>query len=352
MRVDVAALREYADRIDVRSPAEFAIDHLPGAINLPVLDDRERAEVGTLHARESGFVAKRFGASLAARNIARILETHCRDKPRTWTPLVYCWRGGKRSASLVHVLKEVGWHAVQLDGGYQAYRRHVVAWLAARPRNYRFVVVCGLTGSGKSRLLRALDECGAQVLDLERLANHRGSLLGDHPADPQPSQKAFETRVVAALERFDPARPVFVESESRRIGALQLGDALLLAMRDAPCVRLQTPVALRVHLLKEEYAHFLDDPEALAARLARLTELHGRATVARWSDAARKGDFDALVGELLARHYDPMYLRSIERNFPRSVDALEVSAASAAADGMRALARDLIARFESKLEHA
>ena len=342
-KVGIDALREHADRIDVRSPSEFAIDHIPGAINLPVLDDRERAEVGTIHAQDSGFAAKRHGASIVARNIARILEVHCRDKPREWAPLVYCWRGGKRSGSLAHVLKEVGWRAVQLEGGYQTYRRHVVAALEALPPTFSFVVVCGLTGSGKSRLLRALDEEGAQVLDLERLANHRGSLLGDHPVDPQPSQKAFDTGVVAALESFDPSRPVFVESESRKIGTVQLGNALLGAMRTAACVRLHTPQAVRVQMLKEDYAHFLSDPDALCDRLARLVELHGHKTIERWSEAARAGDFDALVDELLVRHYDPTYARSIDSNFPRSADAIDVEAASGSPEGMRALATDVIA---------
>jgi tRNA 2-selenouridine synthase len=342
LRVGVAALREHAERIDVRSPSEFAIDHIPGAVNLPVLDDNERAEVGTIHARDSGFAAKRHGASIVARNIARILDTHCRDKPREWAPLVYCWRGGKRSGSLAHVLKEVGWRAVQLEGGYQAYRRHVVASLEALPPKFGFVVVCGLTGSGKSRLLHALDEEGAQVLDLERLAHHRGSLLGDHPEEPQPSQKAFDTGIAAALERFDPARPVFVESESRKVGTVQLGNALLAAMRAAACVRLRTPQPLRVQMLKEDYAHFLADPEALCDRLSRLVEVHGRKTIERWSDAARGGDFDALVDELLLRHYDPMYARSIEANFSGSAQAIDVDVSSASAERMRTLAREII----------
>jgi tRNA 2-selenouridine synthase len=350
-KVGIAALRDHADRIDVRSPSEFAIDHIPGAINLPVLDDRERAEVGTVHARDSGFAAKRYGAAIVARNIARILESHCRDKPREWAPLVYCWRGGKRSGSLAHVLKEIGWRAVQLEGGYQTYRRHVVASLVSLPPAFSFVVVCGLTGSGKSRLLRALGHEGAQVLDLERLANHRGSLLGDHPVEPQPSQKAFDTGVVAALESFDPSRPVFVESESRKIGTVQVVDPLLGAMRSAACVRLRASQALRVQMLKEDYAHFLADPDALCDRLSRLVELHGRKLIERWCEAARAGDFDMLVDELLVRHYDPTYARSIEVNFPRSAEAIDVEVASSSDAGMRALAREVIAAVSHK-EHA
>jgi len=347
-KVGVEGLREHADRIDVRSPSEFAIDHIPGAINLPVLDDSERAEVGTIHAQQSGFAAKRYGASIVARNIANILATHCRDKPREWAPLVYCWRGGKRSGSLAHVLKEIGWRAVQLEGGYQTYRRHVVSSLETLPAKFEFVVVCGLTGSGKSRLLRAIGDAGAQVLDLELLANHRGSLLGDHPVEPQPSQKAFDTGVVAALEAFDPSRPVFVESESRKVGTVQLGNALLGAMRGATCVRLRTPQPLRVTMLKEDYEHFLSDPEALCDRLSRLVELHGRKIIERWNAAARAGEFDALVDELLVRHYDPMYARSIETNFPRSARAIDVDVSSVSSEGMRALADEVIAAVSSE----
>jgi tRNA 2-selenouridine synthase len=219
------------------------------------------------------------------------------------------------------------------------------------PPRFSFVVVCGLTGSGKSRLLRALGNEGSQVLDLERLANHRGSLLGDHPVHPQPSQKAFDTGVVAALESFDPARPVFVESESRKIGTVQLGDALLGAMRAAPCVRLHTPQTVRVQMLKEDYEHFLSDPEALCDRLSRLVELHGRKVIERWREAAHAGDFDTLVDELLVRHYDPTYARSIEVNFPRSADAIDVEVVSSSDAGMRALAREVIAAVSLK-EHA
>jgi tRNA 2-selenouridine synthase len=326
-KVGMEALAAHPFRIDVRSPSEFAVDHVPGAVSWPVLDDAQRAEVGTLHAQVSAFAAKVRGAAIVARNIADTLDAHCRDRPRDWAPLVYCWRGGKRSGALTHILREIGWRAVQLDGGYRTYRRHVVSALDALPARLRFIVICGLTGSGKSRLLAALAEAGEQVLDLEGIAKHKGSLLGDLPDDPQPSQKAFDSGVLAALEHLDPERPVFVESESRKIGTVQVGDALLAAMRDARCVRVDTPQPLRVALLLEEYAHFVADPEALGARLAHLVPLHGRTTVDRWTAAARAGDFEPMVAELLVAHYDPTYSRSIERNFPESVRALRVTPA-------------------------
>ena len=346
LKVGIDALPAHAERVDVRTPSEFAVDRIPGAVNLPVLDDAQRAEVGTMHAKVSAFAARRHGAALVSRNIAAILETYCADKPRAWSPLVYCWRGGKRSASLAHVLKEIGFRAVQLQGGYQTYRRHVVARLATLPQTFDYVVVCGLTGSGKSRFLRALADAGGQVLDLEGMAKHRGSLLGDLPHDPQPSQKGFESTLLAALGGLDRARPVFVESESRRIGSVQLPDSLLASMRAGRCVKLLTPQALRVAILKEDYAHFLRDPAALAGRFERLLPLHGRKTIERWTEAAQSGDFDALVEDLLARHYDPKYARSIESNFPASAQALEITPASASPAALAKIARDVVTSIE------
>jgi tRNA 2-selenouridine synthase len=347
-KVSVEAIAEYADPIDVRSPSEFAEDHLPGAENRPVLDDEERARIGTMHAQDSAFAARRAGAALVARNIAAMLEGPFAGKPRDWAPLVYCWRGGQRSRSLAHMLNEIGWRAVQLDGGYRAYRRHVVAELATLPLRYRYEVICGLTGSGKSRLLGALAAEGAQVLDLEALARHRGSLLGDLPDGAQPSQKWFESQLVAALYRLDPARPVYVESESKRIGTVQVPDALLTAMRAAECIRLELAQPLRVELLKQEYAHFLADHAALAARLQHLVPLHGKATIARWTDAARAGDWDSVVGELLELHYDPTYRRSIGRNFPRIASAIAGVPAAVTDTAFRALARELDAKVHAR----
>jgi tRNA 2-selenouridine synthase len=302
-----------------------------------------------MHAHESAFAARHAGAAIVARNIAAMLEGPFRDKPRDWAPLVYCWRGGQRSRSLTHVLNEVGWRAVQLAGGYRAYRRNVVSLLASMPPKFDYRVVCGFTGSGKSRLIAALAAEGAQVLDLERIARHRGSLLGDLPVDPQPTQKAFESALVAELQRLEPNRPVYVESESRRIGTLQVPEALLAAMRVSPCVRVELPRALRIELLKDEYAHFLADPALLAERLERLVPLHGKKAVDEWSEAAKAGDWNRVIAQLLDFHYDPSYSRSIGKNFPRIADALTVAPAAATEDAFRALARELAAEDRSRV---
>ena len=300
--------------IDVRSEGEFALDHLPGAINCPVLNDEERIKVGTLYKQVGSFEAKKLGAALVARNIAQHLETRFADKPRDWKPLVYCWRGGNRSGALAHVLARIGWPAIQLDGGYKAYRAHVSAALAAPPA-LEWRVVCGTTGSGKSRLLETLDSIGAQVLDLERLAAHRGSVLGHLPHEPQPSQKMFETRIWDTLRRFDAGRPVFVESESKKVGNLRVPDAVMERMRAAPCIALTLSRPNRVRLLMEDYAHFARDPQALNGQLDHLVQLHGRAKIDAWHALANGGAMPELVDQLLVEHYDPAYLRSIDRNF-------------------------------------
>ena len=313
--VRYADLAAFDEIIDVRTPAEFAEDHPPGAINCPVLDDAQRVEVGTLYKQVSPFAAKKIGAAYVAENIARHLRERFLERPKSWRPLVLCWRGGERSGAMTHILRRVGWDAQQLEGGYKAYRRLVVDTLAQQPRDFAFQVVCGATGSGKSRLLQALVLRGAQVLDLEALAHHKGSVLGVLPDGEQPSQKAFETALLAALARFDPARPVFVEAESRKIGRLHLPDALLEGLRAGACIEVEAEFTARVDFLLRDYDYFLSAPEWLNERLDALRPLQGHETVKRWQDQARSGAWQQLVGELLAQHYDPLYRRSQQHNF-------------------------------------
>ncbi|MCC6609119.1 MAG: tRNA 2-selenouridine(34) synthase MnmH [Burkholderiales bacterium] len=344
----VAQLDHFDEVIDVRSPAEYAEDHVPGARNHPVLDDAERAEIGTLYKRVSPFASKRRGAALVARNIARHLEEGFAAKERSWRPLVYCWRGGKRSEAMVHVLREVGWQAAQLQGGYKAYRREVVANLETLPATYRYIVLCGETGSAKSRLLQALAAAGAQTLDLEGLARHRGSVLGQLPGEPQPAQKMFETRLWNALRRLDDGRPVFVEAESKKIGQLQVPDGLIQRMRAAECVRVEAPAPERVRFLLAEYGHFLADPVALKTQLDCLAGLYGNDTVARWQALVDRAAWEELVGDLLANHYDPAYRRSTAKNFPRLAEARVLGVASLAPEAIGRAAAALIAETASE----
>ncbi len=302
--------------IDARSPAEFAEDHLPGAVNWPVLDDDERREVGTEHKQVSPFDAKKVGAAMVAARIGELLQAHVQDKPRDWLPLVYCWRGGKRSGTLAWFLDQIGFRTTLLQGGYKAFREQVREQLTTLPSKFDYRVIAGRTGSGKTRLLQALAAAGAQVLDLEGLARHRGSVLGGLPDQPQPTQKAFETQLWHGLAAFDAARPVYVESESRRIGQLQLPTALLDRMRSTGrVVMLTMPDTARVQLLLEEYGFFAGQVERFCGHLQTLVELRGLDAVEHWQSLAREGRWAEVFAELMHRHYDPMYLKSMQRNY-------------------------------------
>lgn len=326
--------------IDARSESEYALDRIPGAINAPVLDDEQRVRVGTLYKQVGAFEAKKVGAPLVAANIARHIEALFADKPREWKPLVYCWRGGNRSGSMAHILAKIGWPVVQLDGGYKAYRAHVASALE-HPPELDFRVVCGTTGSGKSRLLETLDRLGAQVLDLEKLAAHRGSVLGHLPDEPQPTQKMFESQVWDKLRHFDPSRPVFVESESKKVGNLRVPDAVMARMRASPCISLSLSRENRVRLLMEDYEHFCKNPDALTGQLAHLVQLHGNEKIKAWRDMANSGLMPELVDQLLVEHYDPAYLRSIDRNFVQFPKAEVVELGDIAQDDFVAAARRL-----------
>jgi tRNA 2-selenouridine synthase len=325
--------------IDVRSPAEYAEDHVPGAISAPVLDDAERAEVGTLYKQVSPFEAKKIGAALVAKNVSQHVAELFRDKPKSWHPLVYCWRGGKRSGAMAHVMREIGWNAETLEGGYKAYRRFVVSQLQSLPSALDFIVIHGPTGSGKSRLLGALERAGAQILDLEALAAHRGSVLGNLPDRPQPTQKMFESLLLDQLAQLDPSRSVFVEGESKKIGELQVPEALMARMRASACVALETSVEVRVDLLMEEYRHFLSDRDALHKQLDCLVALHGRERIAQWKSIT---DWRELVRRLLVEHYDPAYRRSSARNFSQLPRAQPVRIARADDAAFAAAARSLL----------
>ena len=337
-RPTVADLLAYDEIIDVRTPAEFAEDHIPGAINCPVLDNEQRIQVGTLYKQVSPFEAKKIGAALVSENIAKHLKERFLDRPKSWKPLIYCWRGGDRSGSMTTVFKAIGWHAGQLDGGYKAWRSHVITALEALPKEYRFVVIGGATGSAKTRILQAIGELGAQVLDLENLANHKGSVLGVLPDSPQPSQKAFETALLKAIAGLDPSRPVFVEAESRKIGNLHVPEAMIERIRGGDCVAIDATLDARVAFLLKDYDYFLTLPDFLCQRLDALRTLQSSETLNRWQQLIRDAAWPTLVRELLELHYDPLYRRSQERNFAGMQDSGTCLTDDLSEDGIKRLA--------------
>lgn len=346
MKYGTARIEDLADAetiIDVRSPAEYAEDHVPGAINCPVLDNDERIRVGTLYKQVSPFEARKVGAALVARNIARHLEEQFLARPKTWKPIIYCWRGGQRSGAMTTILRSVGWDARQLNGGYKSYRHAVLAELENLPRQFHYRVLCGATGSAKTRVLQAIGETGEQIIDLEALACHKGSVLGVLPDAPQPGQKLFETRLLAAMRLLDASRPVYVEAESRKIGRLQVPEAMLEGMRSGECFRIEAPLPARVDFLLGDYVYFLENPAWLNSRLEALKELRGKETVSRWQMQASDGHWRELVSELLEAHYDPLYERSQNRNYSGFGSPLIFPASTLSAEGIDTLAKTIVA---------
>ena len=304
---DLATL-PFDDLLDVRSPAEFAEDHVPGALSLPVLTNEERARVGTVYVQQDRFLARKIGAALVSRNAAAHLEGPLADRPGGWRPLVYCWRGGQRSGSFASILKEIGWRTDTIKGGYKSYRRLVVQALYEAPVAPRVVLVGGGTGTAKTRLLAQIAGAGGQVIDLEEMAEHRGSLFGPM-GDAQPSQKMFESRLAMALAGLDPARPVFVEAESSKIGEVIVPPSLWKAMIAAPRYEVNAPLAARAAHLVRSYPDMVSDAVKLESVLAKLVRYHGHDRVDAWRALAAAGEYARMAAELVTEHYDPKYTR-------------------------------------------
>jgi tRNA 2-selenouridine synthase len=321
---NIENISEFDEIIDVRTPDEFALDHLPGAVNYPVLRNEERIIVGTMYKQVSAFEAKKLGATLIARNIANHIEHTFSSRPKNWKPLIYCWRGGKRSGSMGHILRQIGWDARVLHGGYKSYRASVLEDLKTRPSAFKFVVITGRTGSAKSRVLETLAQLGNQVLDLEGLANHKGSVLGGNLESPQPSQKYFETCINQVLKGLSIDEPVFIEAESRKVGSLQVPDTLLEKIRSSPCIRINASISARVAFLQRDYAYMISNPDKLFEKLTHLKSLVGLAQLNEWQNMISNHQWPQLVESLLEKHYDRLYEQSQERNYSLYQDAPEI----------------------------
>ena len=304
--------------IDARSPGEYALDHLPFATNWPVLDDAQRQQVGTIYKQVNPFEANKLGAAMVSENIAKHLRHHVQNLDRNWKPFVYCWRGGQRSGALAHVLGQIGFSVRLIEGGYKAFREAMLQDLARLAPGLQMVLIHGATGCGKTRLLQHLKALGAQVLDLEGLACHRSSVLGHVPGQAQPSQKHFDMLLWQNLRSLDPTRPVFVEAESKRVGAVTIHPSVFEAMQRADVVNLEAPLAARVNLLCEDYRHFIDDLPSFAARLAALRPIVGARVHEQWLASCEQGQWSTMVEDLLVRHYDPNYIKAGDRLYPKS----------------------------------
>ncbi len=335
-------LPEFDSVIDARSEGEYAQDHLPGAVNWPTLNDEQRRSIGTLYAQVNPFEARKRGAAIAARNIAEHIERDVIDKAKDWKPLTYCWRGGQRSGALALILSQIGFRVTLVEGGYKAFRAAVVQDIPRRVSTLDWRVIGGSTGSGKTRLLQALAAQGAQVLDLEALACHRSSVLGAIPGQAQPTQKRFDTLIWQALRPLQSGRPVFIESESKKVGDVAVPSALVDAMRNAPCLDLVLPDAERVALLLEDYDFFVRDIDSFCERLDVLKAFKGKALVELWQAQVRAGDIAPVVQALLTEHYDPTYLASMQRNFLHFNDATIIAPDDHSTAAMARLAKKIL----------
>jgi tRNA 2-selenouridine synthase len=341
----LGAVREagFDEVIDVRSPAEFGEDHVPGAVSLPVLSDEERARVGTLY-KEDPFAARKVGGALVARNAARHVETHLAKKGGGYRPLVYCWRGGMRSGSFATILRAIGWRAETVEGGYKAYRSLIVRMLYDEAFPAPVVLLGGHTGTAKTAILNRLPDHGVQALDLEGLANHRGSLFGWQ--GEQPSQKAFETRLAHAAAALDPGRPVVVEAESSKVGERMVPPSLWKAMRAAPRLQVEAPLAERARFTVRAYADIVADAERLWRLIDKLRPYNPREAIERWHGLVDGGAFETLATELMERHYDPRYAQQAERDGEPAArvraDDLSEAGIDALADEVRRVAEGLV----------
>lgn len=326
--------------IDVRSPAEFATDHIPGAINLPALSNAERAEVGTIYKQVSPFRARKVGAALVARNVAAHLDGPLADKDGGWRPLVYCWRGGQRSGSFASILTQIGWRGETVAGGYQSWRRLVHRALYDTPLPHRLILLDGYTGTAKTDILPRLAARGVQVIDLEGLANHRGSLLGGMP-EGQPEQRAFESALAVGFDGLDPDRPVVAEAESSKIGRLVIPPMVWAAMTQAKRLVIDAPVAARAAYLTQAYCDVIADPAGLTARLDALRQFRGHAVVDGWIALLGAQDFNGLSRALIDQHYDAAYAKSRAAHDPIiagtvRVETLDPAGQEGAADRLAA----------------
>lgn len=331
---------KYSLVIDARSDREYADDHVPGAVNLPVVDNDQYAEVGTTH-REDKHRAYLIGVSYALKNMSRAIDDLIARYPKDSSFLVYCYRGGKRSKLWVDALTTIGYRVDRLPGGWKAYRAWVRDELTRLPGRFQYHVLTGPTGCGKTRLLTALDKVGAQVLDLEDIARHRGSLIGEVPGVSQPSQKWFDSMLVDKLRRFNPDEPVWVESESKKIGAIELPSALMEAIRAGRVFAIDAPMHERVKLWREDYGHFETDPEALMQRLRHLKPLVGGEELAHWERLAAERRMPELFQRLMEAHYDPAYARSIGRNFPQYAQSPKLNLERLDMDALLGVASEL-----------
>ena len=300
--------------IDVRSPLEFAEDHIVGAINCPVLSDLERQKVGTIYKKESSFKAKIIGSSLTAKNIAFHIENNFMEKKGSWQPLIYCWRGGQRSKAFSIVLSEVGWRTNQLKGGYKEYRNQVINFLDNIGPKLKITLISGKTGSAKTKILKSIENEGGQILDLEGLANHKGSLLGKIPDLIQPSQKFFESLIFNKIQKLNLKDKIYIEAESSKIGNIHIPKSIWKKMIKSPRIEISANVELRAKFLVSDYDYMCNDPTLINPIIKGLKNRLSKELFDEWTNLIDRKKWFDLTKSFLENHYDPSYSSNTIKN--------------------------------------
>lgn len=292
--------------VDVRSPQEYRQSTIPGAINIPVLDDQARETIGTLYVNGKIDEAKQYGVAWASRQLPEMFG-HYQELLKDYDELViFCSRGGMRSNSIFSLLKALGLSVSRLQGGYKAYRHHVVAHLDDQLTKVKFVTLYGLSGSGKTDILTNLAAQGAQVLDLEACANHRGSLLGSIGLTEPHTQKMFESLLFDISSQWQVGETVFTEGESKRIGKVMMPPSLYGAIQAGQKIAIEATLEDRVSQIHGEYLAKADLRE-LTTTLGYLNRVINPDKVKIMQEQLANGEADAVIEKLLVSYYDPQY---------------------------------------------
>ena len=314
--------------IDVRSPLEYEEDHIIGSINCPVLNDQERIIVGTIYKKESTFKAKIIGSSLTARNIAKHIEEKFINQQGSWQPLVYCWRGGQRSKAFSIILSEVGWRTCQLEGGYKKYRNEVINFLNRIGSKLKIILISGKTGSAKTKILQNIKLQGGQILDLENLANHKGSLLGKIPGLKQPSQKLFESKLYHQIKQLDLRKNIYIEAESSKIGNIHIPKTIWAKMIISPRIEIEADLELRSSFLLKDYRYMCENPELIKPIIYGLKNRLSKKLINDWLELITKKLWLDLTKSFLENHYDPSYSSNTIKNDRKVIKKIQAKSFS------------------------
>jgi len=297
---------QFDEVIDVRSPTEFQQDRLPSAINLPVLNDQERHLIGTQYKNEGSYHARKKGSTIISQNISQLIEQHFQLKELGYKPLIYCWRGGQRSGSLAEVCRQIGWQTSVLKGGYKSYRKLVYDYLYTSRLPFKIILLSGHSGTAKTETLKLLSGMGTQVLNLEELANHKGSIFGGIGMN-QPSQKMFESQLAGQLVKFDTTKPVLIEAESQKIGRLFIPPSLWQTMKKSKRIMMSATIEDRSAYTVTTYQEIIQSTDGLVDLVERLSPYHSRKCLDNWIQLAKAGEYQELATQLMINHYDPRY---------------------------------------------